>query len=129
METLITEGLNATPYKVDMDESVLMRMDAGKKAEYHRTLIDGSIETINDARYDFNLPPLAGGDTVYMQMQDMPLDQVRQNTIVRVSEETVPVEEPVAEPEEAGADEQTQKALTELFFLKAVQAARTEAIQ
>lgn len=129
METLITEGLNATPYKVDMDESVLMRMDAGKKAEYHRTLIDGSIETINDARCDFNLPPLAGGDTVYMQMQDMPLDQVRQNTIVRVSEETVPVEEPVTEPEEAGADEQTQKALTELFFLKAVQAARTEAIQ
>ncbi|WP_028627665.1 phage portal protein [Metapseudomonas resinovorans] len=130
METLITEGLNATPYKVDMDETVLMRMDAGKKADYHRTLIDGSIETINDARYDFNLPPLQGGDTVYMQMQDMPLDQVRQNTIVRVSEETVPAQEPAAaESVSTDADEQTQKALAELFLMKAVQAARTEAIQ
>ncbi|QQE90478.1 phage portal protein [Azotobacter chroococcum] len=130
METLITEGLNATPYKVDMDETVLMRMDAGKKAEYHRTLIDASLETINEGRFDFNLPPLAGGNTVYMQMQDMPLDQVRQNTIVRVSEETVPAEEPV-DPEPVGtdADEQTQKALAELFLMKAVQAARTEAIQ
>ncbi|MNO31425.1 Phage portal protein [compost metagenome] len=127
MECLLTEGLNAAPYKVDMDETVLMRMDAGKKAEYHRTLIDGSIETINNARLDFNLPPLPGGDTVYMQMQDMPLDQVRQNTIVRVSEETVPASDPVEEPAEP--DEQTQRALGELFLLKAVQAARTEAIQ
>ncbi|MNN75998.1 hypothetical protein D3C81_1923370 [compost metagenome] len=62
-----------------------------------------------------------------MQMQDMPLDQVRQNTIVRVSEETVPASDPVEEPAEP--DEQTQRALGELFLLKAVQAARTEAIQ
>jgi len=128
MECLLTEGLRADPYKVDMDESVLMRMDAGKKADYHRTLIDGSIETINNARLEFNLPPLEGGDTVYMQMQDMPLDQVRQNTIVRVSEEAVPADSPAAEPAET-IDEQTQKALGELFFLKAIQAARTEALQ
>lgn len=125
METLLTEGLGATPYKIDLDETVLMRMDATRKAEYHKTLIDGSIETINDARLEFNLGPLAGGDTVYMQMQDMPLDQVRKNTIVQVSTTTEPVveEPPVAQPVQ---DDQTQKALAELFLLKAVQAARTE---
>lgn len=125
METLLTEGLNATPYKVDMDESVLMRMDAGKKADYHRTLIDGSIETINDARLEFNLPPLEGGDTVYMQQQDFPLNVIKDNVLPTQSAESV-VETPAADPV---VDDQTQKALAELFLLKAVQAARTEVTQ
>jgi HK97 family phage portal protein len=128
MECLLTEGLRADPYKVDMDESVLMRMDSGKKAEYHRTLIDGSIETINDARADFNLPALEGGDTVYMQQQDFPLDQVRNNVLPN----NAPVQEPaqaVQEEPAAQPDQQTQRALAELFLLKAAQAARTEALQ
>lgn len=128
METLITEGLSAAPYKVDMDETVLMRMDAGKKAEVHRTLIDGSIETINDARLEFNLPPLTGGDTVYMQQQDFPLDQVRNNVLPSPVPPAAP-QEPEPAPADVNADEQAQKAMTELFFLKAVQAARTEAIR
>lgn len=128
MECLLTEGLNATPYKVDMDETVLMRMDAGKKADYHRTLIDGSIETINDARLDFNLPPLDGGDTVYMQQQDFPLDQVRNNALPSPVAPDAPTE-PEPATADVNADEQAQKAMTELFFLKAVQAARTEAIR
>ncbi|HCA7769826.1 TPA: phage portal protein [Pseudomonas aeruginosa] len=123
METLITIGLNATPYKVDMDESVLMRMDAGKKADYHKTLIDGSIETINDARMSFNLPPLVGGNTVYMQQQDFPLDQVRNNVLPNQAQDPEPTDEEIL------ATEETQKAMDELFFLKAIQAARTEAIQ
>ncbi|AXF51957.1 MAG: portal protein [Caudoviricetes sp.] len=105
METLLTEGLGATPYKIDLDETVLMRMDATRKAEYHKTLVSGSIETINNARIEFNLPPLDGGDTVYMQMQDMPLDQVRQNTIVQVSETTAPV----AAAEESAPTEPTDE--------------------
>ncbi len=129
METLITEGLNAAPYKVDMDETVLMRMDAGKKAEYHRTLIDGSIETINDARLEFNLPPLTGGDTVYMQQQDLPLDQVRNNVLPSQAPAPEPAQEPEPDAEEVAATEEAQKAMAELFFLKAIQAARTEAIQ
>lgn len=124
METLLTEGLNAMPYKVDMDESVLMRMDAGKKAEYHKTLIDGSIETINEGRLDFNLPPLDGGDTVYKQQQDYPLFIIKDNVLPT---QAAPVTEtPTAEPV---VDDQTQKALAELFLLKAVQAARTEVTQ
>lgn len=118
METLLTEGLGATPYKIDLDESVLMRMDATRKAEYHKTLIDGSIETINDARIEFNLPPLDGGNTVYMQMQDMPLDQVRQNTIVKVSETTQPVApEPATQTVEEPTDEQIQDSAKMLALL------------
>lgn len=114
METLITLGLNATPYKVDMDESVLMRMDAGKKAEYHKTLTDGSIEAINEARLEFNLPPLQGGDTVYMQQQDFPLDQVRNNVLPS----NAPAQEPAAEPEQDDQDIEDQARMLALLLEK-----------
>lgn len=128
MECLLTEGLNAQPYKIDLDESVLMRMDAGKKADYHRTLTDGNIETINNARLHFNLPPLPGGDTIYMQQQDFPLEQVRNNVLPStqpepVNPDTVAPMDDSPQPEE----DQGQKAIAELFFIKAIQAARTEA--
>ncbi|HHQ2709946.1 TPA: phage portal protein [Pseudomonas aeruginosa] len=117
MECLLSEGLNTYPYKVDLDESVLMRMDAGKKADYHKTLIDGNIETINDARMSFNLAPLAGGNTVYMQMQDMPLDQVRNNVLP--SPVTNPASEDVDPVDQASTNQlvqqSTDKALVSLW--------------
>ncbi|PBW17908.1 phage portal protein [Pseudomonas aeruginosa] len=129
METLITLGLNATPYKVDMDESVLMRMDAGKKAEYHKTLTDGSIEAINEARLEFNLPPLQGGDTVYMQQQDFPLDQVRNNVLPSNAPVQDPAQEPLPSAEQDAAAEEAKQVKAELFTLKAIQAMRIEAIK
>jgi HK97 family phage portal protein len=128
METLLTEGLNAAPYKIDLDESVLMRMDSGKKAAYHRDLVDGSIETINDARIEFNLKPLQGGDTVYMQQQDFPLNEVRNNKLPSNTPAAQPAVSAPVDPTPV-VDPQTQKALAELFLLKTVQAARTEAMQ
>lgn len=129
MECLLTEGLNAKPYKVDMDETVLMRMDAGKKAEYHKTLVDAGIEAINESRLDFNLPPLDGGNTVYMQQQDFPLDQVRNNVLPSQAPAPEPVQEPEPTDVEVTAVEEAKQVRAELFFLKFVQAARTEAIQ
>lgn len=126
METLLTEGLNAMPYKVDMDETVLMRMDAGKKADYHKTLIDAAIETINEGRLEFNLPPLDGGDTVYLQQQDFPLQIVKDNVLP--TQTVAPAIAPTTDPVPV-VDDQTQKALAELFLLKAVQAARIEVTQ
>lgn len=124
METLLTEGLGATPYKIDLDETVLMRMDATRKAEYHKILGDASLETINEGRMEFNLPPLDGGDTVYKQQQDFPLSVIKDNKLP-MQVEAAPVVE-VTPTEEEVQDEQTQKALAELFLLKAVQAARIE---
>lgn len=114
MECLLTEGLRADPYKVDMDESVLMRMDAGKKAEYHKTLIDADIETTNEGRLEFNLPPLAGGDTVYKQQQDFPLDQVRNNVLPS----NVSAPEPAADPEPDDQDIEDQARMLALLLEK-----------
>lgn len=82
MESLLAEGLGTAPYRVDMPEIELMRMDHQRKANYHGTLRDKGIETVNEARLHFDYGPLEGGDTVYMQQQDFPLDQVRLNRIV-----------------------------------------------
>ncbi len=112
MEALLTAGLAAAPFRVDMDETVLMRMDMGKKAEYHSSLVSGSIEVINEARLDFNLPPLPGGDTVYMQQQDFPLEQVRQNVLP--SNAPAPTEE----PEDSGDDVEDQARALAAFFQK-----------
>lgn len=126
MECLLTEGLGATPYKIDLDESVLMRMDAGKKAEFHKTLVGAKIETVNNARIEFNLKPLEGGDTIYMQQQDYPLSEVRNNKLPATQAEAAPVE---TTPAPAEPDATTQKALAELFMFKALQAARDEVTQ
>ncbi|MCS8058072.1 phage portal protein [Pseudomonas aeruginosa] len=115
MECLLTEGLRADPYKVDMDESVLMRMDSGKKAEYHKTLTDGSIEAINEARLEFNLPPLDGGDTIYMQQQDFPLDEVRNNVLPSSVPAPSEPDQQDQIPDDQLAQQATDKALAVLW--------------
>lgn len=80
MESLLDEGLKIkAPLGVELDLEPLLRMDEAKRADVAAKL--QRIETPNEGRARFNLPPLEGGDTVYMQQQDYPLDQVRQNKI------------------------------------------------
>src|SRR5690606_12856877 len=83
MQDLLDEALGlAADWGIWLDTEPLFRMDEGKKADVATTLVGGGVETPNEGRRRFNLPPLEGGDTVYMQQQDFPLDQVRKNKIV-----------------------------------------------
>lgn len=124
MENLLDEGLTV-PNKLGvwMDTAPLFRMDEGKKTEVQTKLVGGGISTPNEGRLQFNLPPLEGGDTVYMQQQDFPLDQVRKNKIVDAEQNPIP--EPVA-PE---PDEEVTRSLAEFALHKAMQAARAEVFQ
>lgn len=100
MENLLEEGLGvARPLGIDIDTSPLLRMDTQKRAEVWGKMVSDGVSTPNEARKPFNLPPLLGGDTVYMQQQDYPLDQVRLNKIEPPVAEPPPVEEP-EDPEE-----------------------------
>lgn len=118
MESLLAEGLGTAPYRVDMPEIELMRMDHQRKAEYHGTLRDKGIETVNESRLQFGYAPLEGGDTVYMQQQDFPLDQVRLNRIAPAAE---PAPEPPPEPEDS---DEVRRMKAELWQLKALQSTR-----
>jgi HK97 family phage portal protein len=128
MENLLDEALNI-PSKMGiwMDTEPLLRMDQGKKAEVQTKLVGGGISTPNEGRLQFNLVPLEGGDTVYMQQQDFPLDQVRKNKIVDAEQN--PVAPPEDDPEDDTASDEIRRLTTELFMRKAIDAARTEAIQ
>lgn len=82
MEELLDAGLNVSaPLTIDLDVDALLRMDEGKRTDVVVKRVGGGIETPNEGRARFNLPALTGGDTVYMQQQDYPLDQVMLNKI------------------------------------------------
>lgn len=127
MENLLDEGLGITrPMGVELDLGPLLRMDVGKQADVETKLVSGGIKTPNEGRLPFNLAPLDGGDTVYMQQQDYPLDQVRQNKITPAS---VPEPAaPVADDEDGQADDNAEmkRLQQENFMFKALQAARAE---
>lgn len=96
MEALLDEGLGIrSPQGVELDLEPLLRMDVGKQAEVMTKLTSGGIATPNEGRKQFGYSPLEGGDTVYMQQQDFPLDQVRLNKI----------EQPAPEPPSAANDD------------------------
>jgi len=107
MENLLDEGLKiGRPLGVELDLEPLLRMDEGKRAEVATKLVGGGVETPNEGRLRFNLPPLEGGDTVYMQQQDFPLDQVRKNKIVDAA-----VSQPDPEPDETEEEAEQRRAL------------------
>lgn len=83
MEYLLDDGLGIKrPMGIELNLEPLLRMDTAKRGEVWGKLANDGIATPNEARHEFGLKPLEGGDTVYMQQQDFPLDQVRKNKIV-----------------------------------------------
>lgn len=95
MELLLDDGLRISPpLGVELDLEPLLRMDEAKRAEVAVKLTGGGIETPNEGRARFNHLPLDGGDTVYMQKQDIPLDQARLNTAVDANVPQLPQPEP-----------------------------------
>jgi len=125
MEYLLDEGLGISrPLGVELDTDPLLRMDAAKRGEVMGKLVGDGIATPNEGRREFGYAPLDGGDTVYMQQQDFPLDQVRKNKIVNAEQKPLPPPTPEPGPE---ADEQIERglrAITALNTIKAIEAAR-----
>lgn len=114
MELLLDDGLRITrPLGVELDLEALLRMDEGKRAEVATKLVGGGVETPNEGRLRFNRPPLEGGDTVYMQQQDIPLEQARLNVVQRpdMTPEPALSEEDQSAINEAKAYIATQKAI------------------
>lgn len=88
-------GLDGVTKGIELDLDGLMRMDSKTLMETLSEGVKGRVFTPNNARKRVNLPPLDGGDTVYMQQQDFPLDQVRLNKIA-----SEPAQQPQLEPSE-----------------------------
>jgi len=102
MEALLSDGLGVSPYRIDMDEAELTRMDHKGRADVEVALVNGKIKTPDEARFKFSLPPTSGGDTLWGQHQDYPLG------VLRNRDDLDPVEIPV--PEEPTEDDQRNAA-------------------
>jgi HK97 family phage portal protein len=75
MENLLDQGLGlGDQIGVELDLLPLLRMDATKQAEFEAKLVGGAIKTPNEARLAFGLPPIEGGDSVYLQQQNYSLE-------------------------------------------------------
>lgn len=71
----LKEGLALGPeYSIHFDLDELLLMDSKTKAEVQGTLTQRGIAKINEARAKFNLPPVDGGDTPYLQQQNYSLE-------------------------------------------------------
>jgi HK97 family phage portal protein len=82
LELCLTEGLEledvkrpdgGTGYEVEFDVASLLRMDSVAKMEAATKGVVGGIYTPNEARASFNLKPVKGGDTPYLQQQNFSL--------------------------------------------------------
>lgn len=114
MEALLDEGLKVEwPLGVELDLDPLLRMDTEKRSTVMGNLVDKAIATPNEARRQFGLKPLAGGNTVYMQQQDYPLDQVAQNKIAAAAPPPVDEELTDEEADDAIEDETAEEVLAD----------------
>lgn len=121
IEGLLDEGLEfPQTFRTEFNLEDLMRMDLLLKMKVASEGVKGAIYAPNEARKKFNLPPVAGGDTPYLQQQNYSLaalDERDKLILVGAAELpglTAPTEpvEPTDEPED---EDQTDKALHLLF--------------
>ena len=61
-------------YGVTLDLTGLLRMDMGSLITSLTEGIKGSAMTVNEARKQLNLPPVPGGDAIYMQVQNYSIE-------------------------------------------------------
>lgn len=74
IQTLLIEGLDARPYLIRLDKTDLLRMDTATMVKAASEGIRAGFLAPNEARrIFFDLPPVEGGDTPYMQHQDYSL--------------------------------------------------------
>jgi HK97 family phage portal protein len=77
IQSTLNEGLglasiNGKTYQTELDLDDLLKMDEGALTEVLAKQV-GGIAKINEARKRLNLPPVTGGDTVYLQQQNYSL--------------------------------------------------------
>lgn len=122
-------GLDGVTRGVDLDLDGLMRMDSKTQMETIGAGINAKVLKINDGRKKINLPPVDGGDTVYMQQQDYPISEIRNNKIQQSTQSGAnPAAQDQPEQEPALNDEE-KSLLSWARTQKAIQAAKKAALQ
>jgi HK97 family phage portal protein len=135
-ETCMDEGLGLEPkvegrqLGVELDLRGLLRMDRAAQVTTSTAAIKGSLTTINEERADMDLPPLPGGDTLWMQQQNYSVEALIERDENDPFAKPEPVPPPVQQqlplepPAEDDEDEASKSAIE--WTRKALEAARME---
>jgi HK97 family phage portal protein len=135
MENLLDEALSLPQdWGIWLDTDPLFRMDVGKQAEVETKLVEGMIKTPNEARFRFGLEPTGGGDTLWGQKQDFPLQVLADNhpDMQTAAQHAVQAAPPSGRDDDSDNQEQIERgirAITALNTIKALDAARSEAFR
>jgi HK97 family phage portal protein len=127
MELSLDEGLSVPDgYRTQLDLDALFRMDTERKTRTLGEGVKGSIMAPNEARKKLNLPPLEGGDSVYLQQQNYSLEALAQrdatNPLAVVAPPALPAPTPEPEPEPEDDDDiEDQSRMLALLFEKELQ--------
>lgn len=112
MEALLDDGLKiSAPLGIELDLDPLLRMDEGKRAEVEAKLVGGKIKTPDEGRARFNLPPTAGGNTLWGQNQDYPLGMLANRKEWDPTMQPSVPPPPAPAPEPAALSEEDQAAV------------------
>lgn len=108
IENLIDDALDLKDRNLEvfLDIDALLRMDKETKMAIQERGVKASIFTPNEARATFDLEPLAGGDTVYMQQQNYSLEALGKRD--QKEDPFGKAETPKTEPKPADNDEKSQ---------------------
>lgn len=116
MELSEAEGFGmASSRRVELDLDGLFRMDSERKVRTLSEAVKGSVMTVNDALKKQNLPPVEGGDTIYMQQQNYSLAALSKRDAQEDPFATNKPEPKPAAPAPAETDDEADKALEYLF--------------
>ena len=111
LELSLDEGLELPrPYGVECDLETLLRMDTATKVQATSQAIGAGFMSPNEARAKFDLKPVDGGDTPYLQQQNYSLAALnRRDEQVGTAPPTE--ETPVAGEEPASEEAREQEAI------------------
>ncbi len=98
IELCLTEGLelDAPGYEAEFDIAELDRMDSVQRMDVATKGVVGGVYKPDEARARFNLPPVAGGDKVYLQKQNWPLEMLGADNVPTPTPAPPKPAEPVA---------------------------------
>jgi HK97 family phage portal protein len=104
LELCLDEGLEVpTGYAVELDLDGLLRMDSTAHIEMLTKAVGGAVMTPNEARARRNLPPVTGGNAVYLQQQNYSLEALskrdaRPDPFAKEAPSPAPAAAPAPEP-------------------------------
>jgi phage portal protein BeeE len=102
---------------IELDLKSLLRMDSASLHTMLRADVSGSLLSINDARAEIDLPPVEGGDTIWMQQQNYSLEALieRDKNDPFAKPEPAPPVVPPAANDDNGDEPAADKALALLY--------------